>query len=337
MSNTRGFTLVEMAIVLVIVGILVGLGVGMITPLTTMTKDRETRESLAANRESIVSWAASNNRVPTTALFPNIATISGDPWGQQLVYLYDNSLAPAIPTKDTICGRRSTALRVVTTAPAATIDNVAFVLLSSGSNGLVGTTLTASAVPVIAATLNGAASGPAIANGARGNATGVVTLDITGNDIVSWVTLDELRTKIGCQGAQLKIINNGLPSGTVASPYPSATAGASVTISVDGGATPGNLRWCIEAPAAAALPAGLVFNFAVPVRVAPNTCNGPLNPLAEAGWIAPAPSAPLTITGNPAAGSQGSYNFTVFVRDNDATAVNDNIASKAFVMTINPQ
>ena len=48
------------------------------------------------------------------------------------------------------------------------------------------------------------------------------------DDIVDYVTLGELRTKSGCQGAPLKILNNELPSGSMSSTY-------SATIYAEGG------------------------------------------------------------------------------------------------------
>lgn len=326
--DKRGFTLVEMAIVLVVVGVLVGMGVGMIGPLTNMSKLRESREIIESNLASVTSWAASNNAIPDTAGFTSVAKTSIDAWGSNLFYLYDNNLYSATPNKDTICGRKSTHLSVVNNAaaPAVTINNVAIIIVSPGEDRATQTTL------------NGTLGGTAI-NGiltGSGRATGTITLDPTVSDIVRWVTLDELRSKIGCQGSQLKILNNELPSATVEAQYPNASAGSTLSFVVDGGATAANtLRWCIQAPVASPLPNGLSFSAGVPIRTTPaNTCTG----LAEASWlnIAAAPNL-LTISGKPNAGTQGAYNFTVFVRDNnDTTSTNDNIVSKAFVLTVNP-
>jgi len=335
--NSRGFSLVEMALVLVVVGIVIGIGAGMIGPLTTMSKVRESREIVESGIVSVSSWSASNNRLPTftpnlpdTVRFDQIAQKPIDSWGRPLIYLFDANLAPSganLPTKDTLCGRKTTAISITdnTVIPAVTITNIAFAITSQGEDALTQTTLNG--------TLNGAAINGVITG--SGAATGTITLDPTVSDIVRWVTLDELRSKIGCQGAQLKIVNNELPPATVAAHYPNATAGSVLSITTDGGATPGTLRWCIEAPAATPLPAGLAFApvLAGAIRVAPNTCNA-ANPLPEANWIL---SPTLSISGSPAANSQGAYNFTLYTRDNnDAAGTNDNIASKAFVLTVNP-
>jgi len=94
---------------------------------------------------------------------------------------------------------------------------------------------------LIDATTDSTIGGVAVATGPRAAAT-AVTAD-TVKDLVRWVTLDELRTKIGCQGAQLKIVNNELPYGYVDSPY-------QVTIHADGGVPiisgAGKYKWCIQ-------------------------------------------------------------------------------------------
>lgn len=314
-KNNSGFSLIELSIVLVIIGLLVGLGSGMIGPLTTFVKVRETRDMQDATLQSIISWSSSRNTIPNETGFPTVAKSPLDAWGRNFVYLYDANLYSASPTKDTICGRRSTSLTLVTTDPAATINNVAFTVLSGADNAVLKSTL--GIAPI---TVSGAAIG---------------TINVTGpnSDLVRWVTLDELRSKIGCQGAPLKIVTNELPSGTVGAPYPSAAVGAALNFTVDGGATPGNFRWCIEAATASPLPTGLSFSTAPQIVQTPptNSCSS----LAEASWNS---TATLSLSGTPAAGTQNSYSFTVFVRDNnDAAGPNDNIAQKLFVLTINPQ
>ncbi len=89
-----------------------------------------------------------------------------------------------------------------------------------------------------------------------GNVSAAATINIDPNnsDIVRWVTLDELRSKVGCQGAPLKIVNNELPFGSAAAAY------ANVTINADGGvqfAAPDRYRWCIQTAALGIAPAGL--------------------------------------------------------------------------------
>lgn len=302
----KGFTLVEMAIVLVIVGLLVGLGSSMIGPLTNMAKSRETREIIDSDIASITSFAASNNRLPNATEFPTAVKRATDGWTHNLIYLYDNNLYSATPTKDTLCGRKTAAITI--TDNSVNISNVAFAVISKGEDAITQTTLNG--------TLNGAAINGVITG--SGTATGTITLDATASDIIRWVTLDELRSKIGCQGAQLKILNNELPPGSITGPY-------NATLFPDGGvpftAVPNTYRWCVQS----AVPPGLIFT--------PATLNGNCAALVEGSWSAA--NASLAISGTATA--PGTYSFTVFVRDNnDAAGANDNIASKAFVLTVNP-
>jgi hypothetical protein len=138
------------------------------------------------------------------------------------------------------------------------------------------------------------------------------------DDIVKWVTLDELRTKIGCP-MQIRIINNELPYGFENSPY-------RATVFAEGGvpfSSSGKYKWCIQGN----LPSGLSAN--------PSTSATDCLSLSEASW---GQADNVTISGTPANGTSGSYLLTFFVRDNnDPSGSNDNIAQKTLVLTIQPR
>ncbi|HXE96022.1 MAG TPA: type II secretion system protein [Dongiaceae bacterium] len=296
----RGFTLVELAIVLVIVGLLVGLGSGMTGILSTAIKVRETRDTADANVQAVTSWASANNRIPAATGFGNFSSVAKsrqDSWGRPFTFLYYSSIARTSPTKDTICGRSSTPLTVTTIDPPATIKNVAYVILSSGDNP---------APKEIKSTLNG----PKIT--ATANATGniIVNPGAADSDIVRWVTLDELRSKVGCQGAPLKIVNNELPFANVGGNY-------SATIFPDGGV--GNYQWCIQYTPGPPYPGGIST---LPASVMIANCG------VGATYVT-GPSVQLTAT--PVSAPSGSYNLIVNVKD-----VGGNTAQKPFVLTINP-
>ena len=334
--NSRGFSLVEMALVLVVVGIVIGIGAGMIGPLTTMSKTRESREILESDIASVSSWSASNNRLPTftptppdTTRFDQIVKSPVDSWGRPLMYLYDANLAPSganVPTKDTICGRKTTAISITDTTviPTVTTNNVAFVIISQGEDALTQTTLNG--------ILNGVALNGVIAG--SGAATGTITRDPTVSDIIRWITLDELRSKVGCQGAQLRIVNNELPFGALPTTY-------SVKVYADGGvpfaANPNTYKWCVNT-----LPAG----FSAPIGGIQNANCLNAN---EATWGTTTAASELTISfaANAVGLVSGSHQITVVARDNadNVTTSNacnnaspgDNCAQKSFVLTINPQ
>ena len=325
--NQKGFTLVELAVSLVVIGLLIGLGTAMVGPLMNSIKVRESRENLGAAVESLNGWAAANNRLPDTTtaassitLFSNVVRNSTDAWTRPFIYLYDTNLAPATATQDTICGRKTTFITLTDSSTGALVQHVAYLVLSQGEDAVPDTKI----------------GGVAVTSGPRAAATSIAA-DTT-SDLVRWTTLGELQQKIGCKenasNKPLRIVNNELPPATIGSPYPNAATGASVAFSVEGGATPGTYRWCLEAPAALPLPANLVFNplLTGAIRVTPNSCNG-TNPLAEASWIS---STTLTISGTPAAGTSGAYSLTLYVRDNsDNSGSNDNVTSKSFVLTVN--
>ena len=67
MKNNSGFTLAEMAIVLVIVGLLIG---GMLMPISTQLNHQrisETRKSVEQIKEALIGFAAANARLPCPA------------------------------------------------------------------------------------------------------------------------------------------------------------------------------------------------------------------------------------------------------------------------------
>ncbi len=328
--STQGFTLIELAMVLVIVGIVIGLGSNLTGLLMSATRVRETRDSLEANMQAIAAWASANNRLPPlipiapdSAGFGNTIRTPNDAWVQPYLYLYDANLAPTgttSPTKDTICGRRSTLLSLMDSKnPAATITNVAYLLLSPGDDNKTSSTM----------------GGVAVTSGGLSVAT-VINAD-SSNDIVAWVTLDELRSKIGCQGAPLKIVNNELPY------IPQSTAvGSNIfTISADGGVPltgSGNYTWCLEFAPRTGLslfdttPAGGIKGA--------GTCWG----LPAASFVQ---GTQLSLQKKATFGNftTGSYQVTIFARDGAAGtattescsgAPGDNCVRKLFVLTINP-
>jgi prepilin-type N-terminal cleavage/methylation domain-containing protein len=319
MSDSRGFTLVEVAIVLVIVGLLVGVGSSMVGVLSTAVMVRQTKDTMDAVAQSVTSWASSNNDIPNVAGFSSAAKSPVDAWGRSLVYLYDSNLYAATPTKDTICGRRSAAITVVTTDPVATINNVAFAVLSSSDDATFASTLTGT----------GNLNGGALSTLASGSITGSVSVNANNSDIVRWVTLDELRSKIGCQGSPLKILNNDLPSGSASSSTYSAT------IVADGGVqytAPDSYSWCVQTATVNQPPATLTFQkpnasgVATPITTVANLFQTNCSAYPVASW----PKAgQLMLSGTPS--PSASYYLTVYVSDNNANTV-----SKPFVLTANP-
>lgn len=310
LPRNKGFTLVELAISLVVIGLLVAIGTGMVGPLMNTLKVRESKENLGAAVEAVNSWAAGNNRLPDASTaatgFKAIVATPVDAWNRDLIYQYDAVLAPSSASKDTICGRRSTVLTLTDSNTGATVSNVAYLLFSTGDDASSQTTI--GGIPVTA-------------SGSLSAAT-TITANTT-DDLVRWVTLDELRTKIGCQGAQLRVVNNELPYGTVATSY-------TAVLAADGGylATGNTYRWCIET-------ANNLFQAAGGFTLNGSAGGAGTNPTGVASSCTSAvaiASQLLTIGGTPLATADATSHLTIVVWDD-----NGNEARKKIVLTVHPQ
>lgn len=251
--SSKGFTLVEMAIVLVIIGIAMALGLPLISQLSKNIKYSDSRDIVKGARDSVMGWAASGSlqQLPdlrnTTSDFRNIVKSPSDAFGQPLIYVYDYNSSTF--TSNQLCGMRMTSINLSYKVGSVSysVNNVAFVVLSPGDDYAVNSTITASnfigannVVSVLSA--NQAIPSP---GGTANNATITINAD-TADDIVQWVTLDELRTKIGCQGTQLTIVNNELPYGYDNTPYSASIYGnGGVPYTASAGST-GQYKWCVQ-------------------------------------------------------------------------------------------
>ena len=171
MKTQRGFTLIEMAIVLVIVTILIG---GLAMPLSAQIQARriaETRQTLQEAREAIIGYAMTHNATtpPTHPYLPcpnqngdgtegprdaagiclnrtgylpwvTLGTAPQDAWGNRLRYAVDKGFT----NKDSGFSASSTlppdpivicSTHTCSSSSPDVADNVIFVLVSHGPNG----------------------------------------------------------------------------------------------------------------------------------------------------------------------------------------------------------
>ena len=160
--HQQGFTLVEIAIVLVVVGLLIG---GLITPLSTQLEQRrvaDTQRAMEEVREALIGFAVRNGYLPCPAVsaangleardgdrcagerragllpWATLGMPKLDSWGH--VYLY--SVTPdfadsavrfrlATPRDITVATRDAAGNLVAATAP----NDIPAVILSAGKNG----------------------------------------------------------------------------------------------------------------------------------------------------------------------------------------------------------
>ncbi|MCE5312598.1 MAG: type II secretion system GspH family protein, partial [Nitrospiraceae bacterium] len=191
--NQKGFTIVELAIVLVVIGILLGVGASLIGPLTKRIKFNESREVVRAAREAVVGFAITNKQLPATLAAAGARDT--DAWGRQLYY--STNMAGV-----QLCTSAPTFLANVTDnrrSPAVTLTNSVVVMLFSLGE-----------------------------NGANNTGTGPFTIEqqFTNDydDIVEYIDISFLREKV-CNS--LKITTESLPLGVEESVYPATTLEAS--------------------------------------------------------------------------------------------------------------
>jgi len=187
-SGKRGLTLIEMAIVLVIIGLLVSVGAALIGPLTKRAKLTETREIVKNAYESVLGFAISNKRLPNQ--LTDLGIKSTDAYLNSLIYYKAYADTPPMYN---MCTSVGTYLTI--NDQGANKTNVAFVLFSAGEN--------------------------------RVNDTGTAspfTIQVPGvsgyDDIVLYVDIDTLRQKV-CN--VLRIVTDSLATATEETAYPTTT------------------------------------------------------------------------------------------------------------------
>jgi len=159
-KHKSGFTLVEMAIVLVIVGLVIS---AFLTPLTAQleqARNAEVRRDLSEIKEALLGFAVINGRLPCPdtdgngiddgCANTNATSTSGgnvpwatldtkqlDPWGRRYQYQVNNAFSTAFILTTT--GSGAGLIRVCTTnaCVATEANNVPLVIFSTGQNGAV--------------------------------------------------------------------------------------------------------------------------------------------------------------------------------------------------------
>ena len=246
-KNAGGFTLVEMALTMVVLGVLIAIGAAMIGPMTKRARQVETTDILNGAVEAISGYANVNKRLPiwhNSHASPDIPQTNeihyvlrnrNDAWGGPLFYRFANN--PDLSSVD-VCSVQSTNLAVTRcsdgscSTPQITRD-VAFIIYSRGANGNYQTILPGPYPPppsLIPPTLpspypagiytayiyeqgismltNRVSSPPAIPVPHTTPAVTITDPTDSGcaanedrcryDDVVKFMTLAELKTKIGC-------------------------------------------------------------------------------------------------------------------------------------------
>jgi prepilin-type N-terminal cleavage/methylation domain-containing protein len=315
--TNKGFTIIEMSIVLVIIGLLSLVGLSMITSITEKMKNNKTESILETAVESVIGFTELNRHLPTEDEFISTVGNSMDIWSNDLIYVVDSNL-----TDGEICDIGSTETMIeecgdsTCTTPNNSIANVAFMVLSRGANRNIQTDTVASST--VNFYLYDLALIDDYASGTDPNRPEAY------KDILKWMVLPELRMRMGCSGSPLRLIENPLPSGMIAQSYITYIYSTGGDPWADGDATVGDAdtapdyEWCVtEEP-----PHGLDYE-----------CDGDLavtNPLTNDCSLTDGTWQKCTfleISGTPTSG--GFSYLPIYVRDDS-----DNLEKGHFGITI---
>jgi len=315
-SETKGFTLIELAIVLVIIGFALASGSSLLA-LAVKKKSTETDSArLVSAKNSLFSHSALNGTLPEKEGFAPAVSYSSDFGGRAVAYIYDDTLTEESGSAEAVCRRRTSKLELRKCRDAGCTDysvvrNIAFVTVSGGANANIQTG--ADEAGIVRIYVQGDAVDDYPADGVKKQAY---------DDIAEWVTLGELQARSGCAGYRLRILNSELPAAYTARAY-------RANFFADGG-VPANGRkykWCLDD--SGLMSAGVLkFTSAnLDIKISSDCRNE-----TEVSWTL---GDNVSITGTPPSGSGGSYYISVWVRDNnDQSGSDDSIANKRFVLTI---
>lgn len=120
------FTLVEMAMVLIIMGIIVGGSSKIFTSFSKNAKLQESKELLKEISLDIEGFAKTFNRLPQRKELMSFRMQTKDSWGKEIFYL------PAKELTNNVCNSSKSSLQQVQNDKI--VKNLAFILLSSGAN-----------------------------------------------------------------------------------------------------------------------------------------------------------------------------------------------------------
>ncbi len=130
-TKREGFTIIELAIVLIVIGILFALGVGLLGPLTKRTKLEESREVVKQVREAVIGYVVKNGVLPNS--LESAGARGFDAWGNNLEYYY-------FSVTGDICGTNNTgwSVRECTNDDCTSYNekqNIVFIVYSGGFDG----------------------------------------------------------------------------------------------------------------------------------------------------------------------------------------------------------
>ncbi len=131
-QGTSGFTLIEMAVILVILGLIAGSMLPLLETVIKKDKVAESKSIVKTARDELIGYILLNKKLPDQAAFLSQIGHTVDAWGQNLFY---------IPTWDTnattnLCSLNSTKFSICLNGNCSSSKkpNVLFLIGSKGGN-----------------------------------------------------------------------------------------------------------------------------------------------------------------------------------------------------------
>ena len=132
----RGFTLIEMAIVLVIVGLILATTLPLLTE--RIAKDMVTKGARTVNtlKQELIGYAMLEGHLPTTDYVADNFSGAEDVWGNSVHYYPADGLTGAPGSGNTLDAAASSSLTLTKTTASLTetYSNMAYILVSEGQN-----------------------------------------------------------------------------------------------------------------------------------------------------------------------------------------------------------
>ena len=292
----KAFTLIELAIVLTIIGILIGGSFQVFKNMRENAKTAEAKEQIKIARNAILGYVKIWPNLPSTTEFQS--DLSPAKNNQNIIlYAPDTNLSTL---NNDVCAYQTTNLQVIDNgvAPPRIINNIAFVLAHEGANYNMQTSIDTTLLPY-KVQIYGA--GYQVDD----NTTPVNRIEIY-DDIVDWVTLEELHQNVDCSENMLKILNDpNLPRAiSTHANYVGARlfADGGIPFADGDGDLKDDYEWCVEDSTGTL---GWMNS---------NTCNGAISLVTDCSSATynRCTSLILGSLSNPIA---GSHRLEVYVRD----------------------
>ncbi len=133
MNRRRAFTLIELAIVLVIIGIILSIGVGLYVNIIKNAKFSATRDIVKTACEAVKGYAKSHYELPDSSALNTLGIKTKDAYAKPLVYKYSSDLV-----SNNLCSYDSASLLSIEiqnpSGGSTTKNDVAFLIYSTGEN-----------------------------------------------------------------------------------------------------------------------------------------------------------------------------------------------------------